>query len=254
MEGRKRLTSADGGPSAFFKATSRAFGETIDARRTRPELVALLCAQAFDSFARNVAIQAEGDPALACHGECAGCCRLRVVATAPEVFLLARFISVNAAAFAERGIMLLDRVADADRALGALSEDQRMAAQGACPLIERELCLAYKVRPLACRGHAAFDKASCLAAARGEAVEAPVSTPHLVVRSLVQNALMAALRRAGLAWGLYEISRALNVALSAPDALEQWISGEDPLTSARIPDFDLIEAGAIFDAAEGQRI
>jgi Fe-S-cluster containining protein len=245
------LTSADGGPSAFFKATSQAFSETIDARRARPELVALLCAQAFDSFARNVEIQAEGDPALACHAECAGCCRLRVVATAPEVFLLARFVSVNAAAFAERGIMLLKRVSDADRALGALSEERRMAAQGACPLIERELCLAYKMRPLACRGHAAFDKASCLAAARGESVEAPISTPHLVVRSLVQNALMAALRRAGLAWGLYEINRALNVALSAPEALEQWISGDDPLASARIPDFDIIEAGAIFDAAGG---
>ncbi|WP_292532124.1 hypothetical protein [Methylocystis sp.] len=86
-------------------------------------------------------------------------------------------------------------------------------------------------------------------AARGEAVEAPISTPHLVVRSLVQNALMAALRRAGLAWGLYEVNRALNVALSVPDALDQWISGDDPLTSARIPDFDLIEAAAIFDAA-----
>ncbi|MGD9658705.1 MAG: YkgJ family cysteine cluster protein [Methylocystis sp.] len=245
------MTNGDRGPSAFFKATSHAFSETIDARRMRPELVALLCAQAFDSFTKNVAIQAEGDPALACHGECAGCCRLRVVATAPEVFVLARFISVNAAAFAERGIMLQQRIADADRALGALSEEQRMAAQGACPLIERELCLAYKMRPLACRGHAAFDRASCLAAARGEAVEAPISTPHLVVRSLVQNALMAALRRAGLAWGLYEINRALNVALSAPNALEQWISGEDPLATARIPDFDMIEAGAIFDAAGG---
>ncbi|MGJ0394753.1 MAG: YkgJ family cysteine cluster protein [Methylocystis sp.] len=242
------MTSADGGPSAFFKATSHAFGEAIDASRSRPELVALLCAQAFDSFARNVAIQAEGDPALACHGECAGCCRLRVVATAPEVFLLARFVSVNAAAFAERGIMLLKRIADADRALGALSEEQRMAAQGACPLIERELCLAYRMRPLACRGHAAFDKASCLAAARGEAVEAPISTPHLVIRSLVQNALMSALRRAGLAWGLYELGSALNCALATPNALEQWIAGQDPLSAARITDFDLIEAGAIFDA------
>ncbi|MGB5085651.1 MAG: hypothetical protein WBO09_13840, partial [Methylocystis silviterrae] len=96
---------------------------------------------------------------------------------------------------------------------------------------------------------AAFDKELCLAAVRGEAVEAPISTPHLVVRSLVQNALMAALRRDGLAWGLYEVNRALNCALSAPHALEQWISGEDPLTDARIPDFDLIEAAAILDAA-----
>ncbi|KAF0208580.1 MAG: hypothetical protein FD172_3451 [Methylocystaceae bacterium] len=141
------------------------------------------------------------------------------------------FRALNAAAFRERGIMLGKRIADADQAVGGLSEEQRLTAQHACPLIEGELCLAYKIRPLACRGHAA------------------ISTPHLVVRSLVQNALMAALRRAGLAWGLYEVNRALNCALSAPHALEQWMSGEDPLTNARILDFDLIEAGAILDAA-----
>jgi Fe-S-cluster containining protein len=241
--------SGDISPSAFFKATSNAFSETIGSCRTRPELVALLCAQAFDGFSKNVALQAEGEPALACHGECSACCRLRVAATAPEIFLLARFVSVNAAAFAERDVMLLQRIADADQAIGGLSEEQRMTAQYACPLIEAELCLAYKVRPLACRGHAAFDKALCVAAARGEAVETPVSATHLFVRSIVQNALMAALRRSGLAWGLYEVNGALNCALSAPNALEQWISGQDPLIAARIPDFDLIEAGAIFDAA-----
>lgn len=241
--------SGDFGPSAFFKATSHAFGETISSGRTRPELVALLCAQAFDAFTKNVAIQAEGEPALACQGECEACCRLRVVASAPEIFLLARFISVNAAAFAERGVMLEKRVADAHRAVGGLSEEQRISVQRACPLIEAGLCLAYKVRPLACRGHAAFDKDLCVSAARGETVETPVSAAHLVVRSLVQNALMAALRRAGLAWGLYELNGALNCALSAPNALEQWLSGQDPLASARIPEFDLTEASAIFDAA-----
>ena len=238
----------DSGSSAFFKATSHAFSETISSCRTRPELVALLCAQAFDGFSKNVEIQAEGEPTLACHGECSACCRLRVAATAPEIFLLARFVSVNAAAFAERDVMLFKRIADADQAIGGLSEEQRMLVQYACPLIEGELCLAYKVRPLACRGHAAFDKALCVAAARGEAVETPVSASHLFVRSIVQNALMAALRRYGLAWGLYEVSGALNCALSAPDALERWISGQDPLARARIPDFNPVEAGAIFDA------
>lgn len=244
------MASGDHSPADFFKATSHAFGETIDSCRSRPELIGLLCAQAFDGFTQNVAIQSAGEPALACRGECAACCRLRVAATAPEIFLLARFVSVNAAAFAERGIKLLERVAEADRTIGGLSEDQRMAIQYACPLIEGELCLAYNVRPLACRGHAAFDKASCVAAARGEAVETPVSAAHLFVRSVVQNALMAALRRSGLAWGLYEVSGALNCALSAPNALEQWISGRDPLARARISDFNPIEAAAIFDAVD----
>lgn len=238
----------DLGPSSFFRETSRAFGDTIRSCRTRNDLVALLCAQAFDSFSGNVAIQSEGEPVLACHGECSACCRLRVVATAPEVFLLARFVSVNTAALAEGGVKLIERIANADQTVGGMTEECRLAAQFVCPFIQDDLCLAYKVRPLACRGHAAFDKATCVAAARGEAVEPPISTPHLVVRSLVQNALMAALWESQLAWGLYELNRGLHIVLSTPDALEKWMSGEDPLERARAPEFDMAEASAIFHA------
>jgi hypothetical protein len=238
----------DLGPSSFFRETYRAFGDTINSCRTRSDLVALLCAQAFDSFSGNVAIQAEGEPALACHGECSACCRLRVIATAPEVFLLARFVTVNAAALAESGVNLIERIANADQTVGGMSEECRLAAQIVCPFIQDDLCLAYKVRPLACRGHAAFDKATCVAAARGEAVEPPISTPHLVVRSLVQNALLAALRQSRLAWGLYELNKGVHIVLSTSDALEKWMSGEDPLECAMAPEFDMGEAGATFDA------
>ena len=89
------MTPEDNGPSAFFKAMTSAFRETIAARRNYVDLVGALCAQAFDSFERNVEIQAEGAPALACKGECAACCTLQVAVTAPEAFLLARFIGAS---------------------------------------------------------------------------------------------------------------------------------------------------------------
>lgn len=235
------------GPASFFRATSRAFGETVAARRNQADLVGALCAQAFDMFEKNVVIQAEGAPAIACHGECAACCRLRVVATAPEVFLLARFVDVNAPAFEARGIDLSRRIAEAAETVGSLDEASRLAARHNCPLIEKDLCLAYRLRPLACRGHAALDKQACISTAEGDGDEATISTPHLVVRSLVQNAMMNALRQSGLPWGLYEITRALKIALQTPAAIEAWLDGEDPLSAALIPEFDLGEAASLFD-------
>jgi Fe-S-cluster containining protein len=227
---------------------SGAFGETVRARRDKADFVGALCVQAFDSFEKNVAIQAEGLPSLACKGECDACCTLRVSATAPEVFLIARFVSVNAAAFAQAGIDLTRRIADTAAVVGGLSEARRIAVRRECPFIENGLCIAYRVRPLACRGHASFDKEACIKATAGESVEAPVSEPHLIVRSLVQNALLFALRDAGLAWRLYELNEALHVALSIPDALAKWVAGEDPLLPAMIGEFDAREASATFDA------
>jgi Fe-S-cluster containining protein len=241
------LASLDDGPRVFFNAMSQALGETIVARRSGGEVVGALCAQAFGLFDKNVAIQSEGAPALACQGECAACCRLRVVATAPEILLIARFVEVNHDALRARGVDLPRRIAEAAAACGNLSEAQRMVARRDCPFIERGLCLAYKVRPLACRGHAAFNREACGQVAEGKNVEAAISTPHLLVRSLVQNALMRALRDANLAWGLYELNSALRISLQRPDTLDAWLAGGDPFASAAIPDFDLGEAAATFD-------
>jgi hypothetical protein len=240
--------SEDKGAAAFFRQTKTAFVETIAQRRGRAELVGALCAQAFDGFERNVVIQAEGTPTPACAGECAACCALRVVATAPEIFLVARFVEVNAPAFLERGIDLRARVADMAAAVNGLAEKERLALRRGCPMLEGGLCLPYRLRPLACRGHAAFDRDACGKVTAGEDVEIDVSTPHLVVRSLVQNALMSALRDGGFAWRLYELNGALQLALTRADALARWSAGEDPLAPAAIAEFDAREAATTFDA------
>lgn len=227
---------------------TNAFGNTIRVYRERPEFVGALCAQAFDSFEGNLAIQTEGAPAIACKGDCPACCVLRVVATAPEIFLVARFISANAANLAKRGVDLVHRIAETDALGGGRSESERMALRRLCPFIEDGLCLAYRVRPLACRGHASYDKDACLQATAGNSVDAAVSTPHLVVRSLVQNAMMSALRDAGLAWRVYELNRALAITLASPEAEAKWALGDDPLLPAMAAEFDVHEAEATFDA------
>ncbi len=238
----------DNTPLALFKALREAFGETIRARRGSPDLVKELSVQAFDSFDGNVAIQIEDMPALACHQGCAACCDLRVAATAPEILLIAQYVVATRPAFAGIGVDLGDRVARDAAITSGLDDDQRLALRRPCPFIEDSLCLIYRVRPLACRGHASFDKAACAEAMVGLNNEALVSMPHFLVRCVVQNALLAALRDAGLAWGLYELNSALDLALANPGAEAAWRAGGDPLANSSIAGADAREMAATFDA------
>ena len=235
-------------PLALFKALQEAFGETIRERRGSPDLVKELSVQAFDSFDGNVAIQIQDMPALACHQGCAACCDLRVAATAPEILLIARYVVATRPAFARIGVDLGERVARDAAITSGLDDERRLALRRPCPFIEDSLCLIYRVRPLACRGHASFDKAACAEAMVGLNNEALVSMPHFLVRCVVQNALLAALRDAGLAWGLYELNSALDLALANPGAEAAWRAGGDPLANSSIAGADAREMAATFDA------
>src|SRR5208282_475611 len=79
-------------PIVFFKAMSRVFNVSLAAGRKNWNPVEELSRQAYESFARGVACEAQQDAAVACHGGCASCCTIRVAATAPEVLNLARQI------------------------------------------------------------------------------------------------------------------------------------------------------------------
>ena len=44
--------------------------------------------------------------------------------------------------------------------------------------------MIYRVRPLACRGHASYDKRACADAMRRRPRDVPVSAPHVMVRGI----------------------------------------------------------------------
>lgn len=238
-------------PAGFFRAMHVRFGEILGAGRENAGLVEALTSEAFDLFERNVAIQAEGLQVLACHKGCPACCCIRVTATAPEVWLLADYIRHIDATETGSRLELPRRIAKADSIARGLPAQQRMAAQCFCPLIFNGSCVLHPVRPLACRGHAAFDKQACIDAAAGREVAVPLSEPHAVIRSLVQNALQSALRAGGLAWRAYELIHGLRLALTEPDGATSWARGEDPLAPALIGDTDWQALEGLFDAAIG---
>ncbi|HTO80339.1 MAG TPA: hypothetical protein VMJ31_11255 [Methylocystis sp.] len=238
-------------PEAFYDELKSAFGAALARFKERPELIGALCSIAFDAFESNIDApretpRQENAPQLACRGDCPACCCLRVTVTAPEALLLARFISANAQAFAERNIDLVGRITATNAAVGSLPEAERMIAGRSCALLEGGFCAPYKLRPLACRGHASFDAEACAAATGGQNVDVPVSAEHIVLRGLVQSAMMSAMHETGLASGLYELNRAVALALATPEAPLLWAQGGDPLARAKLAEAEQSDPSAVF--------
>ncbi len=253
---KMRMTrdTEENGMLAFFKAQHQAFVETLSERRSRTDMVPALLTQAFNSFDGNVDIQTEGYPAIACHEGCAACCTVRVVATAPEVLLVARYIRAAEPSLKQAGIDLLQRLTEADAATRGRDERQRVELRRRCPFIHKGVCVIYPVRPLACRGHASYDKRACAEAAAGRIDDIPYSEPHMTVRSLVQNAMQSALRDGGYVWAAYELNHALAIAFSDEHCEEEWLRGADVFAPALVTEVSLEEMADAFDRIHGREV
>lgn len=237
--------TGEDGALVFFKAQHRAF---VDAINGHGDILPAVMSLACSSFEGNVEIQAQGQPDIACHKGCATCCTIRVVATAPEVLMAARYIRHTAPAFAKQHIDLRQRLVEADAATRRLSERERVVLRHRCPFISQGVCVIYPVRPLACRGHASHDKKACVDTAASRLDSIPFSMPHMMVRSLVQNAMQSAMRDCGLTWAVYELNHALAIALSDECSEGDWLAGGDIFADARITDIDPEEMAGVFDS------
>jgi Fe-S-cluster containining protein len=232
---------------AFFQALQSAFGATLSRAGRAPGAIDALLSQAIDTFDGNLAMQCKGEAALDCSRGCAACCTLRVVATAPELLLIARFLRAVQPRLSERGIDLVGGLRAADANTRGLSEQRRVGLRQRCAFVANGVCVIYGVRPLACRGHASSDRRACADAAAGRLTRVPHSNGHRRTRALVQNALQSALRDAGLAWGLCELNHGLLIALDGDGAERDWLAGADPFASAMVDDVPAAEMAAAFD-------
>lgn len=233
---------------AYFQHLHGAYAQVLRERPGHPALIEGLLCLAFGSFDANVSVQSEGLPKVDCGRGCATCCTLRVSATAPEVFLMARFIRAVDPGLQARGVDLPGQIARADAHTQGLSEAERVTARQRCPFIAQGVCVVYQVRPLACRGLASYDKRACAQAASGRTDSIPYSEPHMNVRSLVQNAMQSALRDTRLPWASYELNQSLTLALRDASLEARWLAGEDVLAAARLEEVSEAEMAQTFDA------
>ena len=98
----------------FFRQMHGLYEQLIERFKGRSMLLDAVLQLAWGSFDSNVTVQCEGLPELDCHKGCATCCTLRVTATAPEVFMLARFIRAVSPGLARHGIDLREQLAQAN--------------------------------------------------------------------------------------------------------------------------------------------
>jgi len=246
------VTHADPEALEFFRSVHQAFDATIAAHRGRETLLSALNALAFTSYEGTVGLQTEGLPAPDCRKGCATCCTVRVVATAPEVFLVARYLRASAARFAAQKIDIRKRLARADVLTRDRSEGERVRLRRRCPYIHGGACVIYPVRPLACRSHMSYSRQACVDAAAGRVDAVPYSPVHMQVRSVVQNAMQSALRDARYPWATYEFNHALSIALDDDAAEAVWLAGGDMLGAAQVAEVDAAEMAEAFDRILGR--
>lgn len=238
----------------FFKAQHQAFSETLSQHAGQVGLLPALLTQAYSSFEGNVDRQSAIYPAIDCHKGCATCCTIRVVATAPEVLLVARYIRSVEDKLKQEGINLAQRLAEADETTRNCDEQQRVTLRCRCPYIHKGACIIYSARPLACRGHASYDRHACFEAASGQLDEIPFSILHMTMRSLIQNAMQSAMRDAGYPWATYELNHALIIALSDEACESAWLAGNDVFAPAMVTDVSAMEMESTFDQLHGRSV
>jgi hypothetical protein len=217
----------DSGPRPAAREQVRASLESgVD-----PVLVAARVAAHLDAlWSHTEALASPGDPRPACTRGCFHCCHGRVEATAPEVFLLARFLRERPDG--ERDARLA-RTADS---LEGMDRDARHRAQVPCALLSRDgACSVYEARPHACRRAHSTDAAICAAVQRDPALDVRIpSAPVLKwnASSLVLGWLEGC-AHAGRPPHHYELHAALRRALDDEDAEGRYLAGRDPFPAAR---------------------
>jgi Fe-S-cluster containining protein len=166
-------------------------------------------------------------PPSACTSGCDWCCHQRVGVAAPEVMRIVDYLKQNHPA------QQLEQIQVALRQPAARGHPR---AHTPCPLLVNNHCSVYPVRPLTCRGFNSSDPQACQAAVTdSKRIDVPVYAPQLRLTSMVLDGMRAGLKEAGLESELLELTAALHIALSVPDAETRWLAGQPVFASARLP-------------------
>jgi len=160
---------------------------------------------------------------LDCKRGCDYCCRGYVSATAPQIFAAANAIRMEALT-REAAVA---RVAAAAAKVRGLDWQTRCRTHEPCPLLVEGSCSIYPSRPLSCRGFVSFSVAACRRAFEQHTNDVLVPAVYGSVRSALESALRAALKRHALPYESYELDTALERVLAHPDAEAAWLDGVD---------------------------
>lgn len=242
-------------PSSRKRPASRAApslgacGADLEARREqRLKTVALLQTARVPLQVAAVAEQAEATaaaavgeamtrqpprPPLACREGCAWCCYKTVGTAAPEVLRIAAHL---------RQTLTPEQLHATQTRIHALLEqrraqrpDRRSRARLPCALLVDDRCSIYPIRPLTCRGFNSSDARQCERSLEpASQVVVPSYAPQQRLCTFVLDGMRAGLAESHLDGELLELTAALDIALTMPDAAERWLAGEKVFAPARL--------------------
>ncbi len=167
---------------------------------------------------------------VACQRGCSYCCHSATPVTAQEAFRIARYISSQAGT--EAGLDAA-RVAEQANDWSNLSTEELLTKTEACPLLSDHACSVYQVRPLACRQYFSTSAEGCRDAQEGRSEQFPFVKGAMTIGAMIRSLMLASARSLGLANDTYELTSALALALTRPDAEAKWLAGEDVLADAK---------------------
>jgi Fe-S-cluster containining protein len=177
-------------------------------------------------------VEQMGSDDRGCEGPgCAHCCRLPAYVQPGELFRLVEAIqTLGARAVAN----IRARTVAAFARTRGLSDEERIAADVACPLLdEEEQCAVYAARPLSCRAHSGVDARVCATGRGDPAAERFDLVGDAVVGLTAQAAMAAAMEESGLDGEPVELVRALHVVLGDRKAARAFRRGERVFARAK---------------------
>ena len=175
-----------------------------------------------DSDSRMKAVQQSRCVSLACGPGCDLCCYLKVDVSAPEVFYIVDFLERR---HARELPAIKERCALHARNILPLSYDQHLGSNHLCPLNLNGSCLAYDVRPLACRHFHAQNLQTCKYSYENPTeLDSPSSQDFTMetVGKVISAGISAAYEDLGYDTNIYDLGAALHAALTNSKAFTRW--------------------------------
>jgi Fe-S-cluster containining protein len=228
--------SAAGGTDLEARRTQRLKTVTLFASGRTPLQVVTVADEAVrvaDEAVRDAQTKEPTRGRSACQEGCAWCCHQTVGTAAPEVLRIADHLRQTLAPEEMRAAQA--RIHERAEQRRALRPDRRSRARLPCALLVENRCTAYAVRPLTCRGFNSYDARQCERSLEtGNSAGVPSYAPQRRLCTFVLDGLRAGLEESRLDGELLELTAALDIALTTPDAAARWLAGEAVFAAARL--------------------
>jgi hypothetical protein len=219
----------------FFERERAAARELLEGARSATQVaeLALAAADRLEPLADE--LTRERPPA--CGRGCSRCCHgLKIEASAWEAIAIAEFLGgLDPQELRQVREQMTEEAAFAR----TLDADTRWREQTPCAFLDDASgeCVIHAVRPFTCRAHTSMSLAECDAAAADPERRTPIEKhPALTaIFGMAKSAITVACAESNLDPRSFELTNAVAIALSEPEAALRWARGELVFDAARTP-------------------